>query len=162
MNDPIPELSDSEIPIEIRKGCTTPMNGLLRALLFVLGMLVLHVTSYIVRGYLTSTFHLPSNIAEIIRFLSFWSTVFMGGPRLWAYMREHLRMCSWYNKFLKYYKEEMMQKGMTSSQDHKNMAIRDAMEKVNTERERMRFHSTRNNVGFRHRLNDNTSFFVSF
>ncbi len=148
-------LQDSDIPYEILVGCKTPMHVVIRAIVAILlGALVLFITWIVQKNVIEPVLNFPRTL-YIVRLCIFGIAVYKRGNHMWKYLEENMRDFTEYKRFKRYFREEMMQKGMT-----KELAVNDAMEKIDFDRERRRMQQQMR-VGVSRRVNNNTSIAVS-
>lgn len=147
-------LDDSEIPEEILLGCKAPMPGVVRGIVVcVIAAVVFGITAWL-KGRVASRVQAPVLI-DVVWLATLAACAYQFGKPLWLYLEEHMRDCSTYRKFKRYFAEEMLKRGMT-----KELAIGEAMESI--ERDRRMRSRMRVSTGERRYVNDGASFSVSF
>ena len=115
------ELQESDFPRDIFVKCKLPAPAVIRGFLALLIGTLVAAALY----NLLKMFAAPSPGFNVVWLVAFGACVYRFGEPLWDYLRENMRSCAEYDRFVEYYKQEMLQTGMT-----KELAINDAKEKI--------------------------------
>lgn len=118
-------LLDSDIPETILAGCKTAMPVVLRSVIAVVGHLVLYEVANQFAESAMIQIGIPQRFTAVVKLAVSCGAVYAAYAPMWTFLKDNLRDCSKYNMFKRFYREEIAQKGMT-----KDMAVRDAIEKV--------------------------------
>lgn len=129
----VEELTDSDIPLEILEGCKTPFPLFVRVLVFGILAAVFVVVTRGIQKYVGSSMTHLTHVLDVTWVVVVCVCLYLFGGKVWTFLETHLRNCYWYHTFKRYYHSEIMQRGMT-----KELAIRDAMEKIAWDKERQR------------------------
>lgn len=142
MSDEIAKLQDSDIPQSILMGCKTPMPMAVRAVAAVVIAMVWLFVMTVVKAQLASSLRGYRDLVGVVWLIVLCASFYKFTPGVWLFLRENLRDCTIYHKFRQFYREEIMKRGMT-----KDLAIDDAVEKVQLYKQQQRQRQLNRNAG---------------